>query len=929
MRIFYSILIFFLYTYSSLAQTSAVKGVLNDSLSHPMPSATVLLLNPDDSSLVNFSTSNVTGNFVFKNVRPGKHLLRISYVGYNSYFRLIETFPASQETDLGIIKLEAGSTRLNELTITAGKAPVTVKHDTIEFNAPSFKTQPNANVEDLLKKMPGFDVKPDGKVIAQGEEVKKITVEGKPFFGNDPTLATRNLPADAINKVQLYNRKSDQSLFTGIDDGQRKKAINLELKEDRKNGFFGTAMGGAGTEERYKGKTNINRFTKRSQLSLLGMAGNTNEQGFSMDDYMNFTGGMQNISGGGAMVMQFSIEDGNMNGVPIDMGKNTANGIMTSYAGGVNTNNMIGKNTEVNASYFGNYLNHDHKKTTDRENFFPTGNSLFLQKDTTDNHNSNHRLNLVVDQKIDSFNTFKLTTGFSINKTDVHEKVDGSNFIGDIKQNESKRTLSASGENMNLQPELLFRHNFRKKGRTFSADIRLGFNEEDNKGKLDAVNNFYVDSTWSQIQDQRNLKSNAYQNYDATLSYTDRIGKGKYIEARYHYGLNRSNVEQDVYDIVNESESLNTKLSSKYRSDYSYSNYGLNFRYVKRSYNILVGGSLQQTGLNGNLELQGINIRRNYTSILPVARFNYDFTTSRHLNIEYTTRVEEPTLQQLQPVVNNTDPLNIYSGNPSLNPAYNHNWRINYNSFSPTSFFSFFGLAEVNYKTNAITNSQNIDEKSVRTIMPVNVRNNLSGWTNLDVGIPVKKLSGRFNIGSTIREDRGISMINGAENTIKTGSIAGNLSYNFDYKDFLQLFVRAEIISNYSKYQFNQPDQKFLNNTFSAGSTYKFLKRFLINANFDYLIFNNQSSGYRQNIPLLDLYASVFLFRYTRGELRFSVSNLLDKSIGIIQSATQNYIETNTTNALGRYFMISFTYALNRPLVPEGGMHGNFIKIIR
>ncbi|HEY3429763.1 MAG TPA: TonB-dependent receptor, partial [Cyclobacteriaceae bacterium] len=328
------------------AQKSSIKGQVVDSLSNAMPSATVMLLNAKDSSLVNFGLSDAKGFFEIKNINKGSYDLKISFLGYAPFTKRIDAAGDSPVVEAGQLKLQPQAKQLDEMVIMGEKVPVRIKGDTIEFNAGSFKTKANANVEDLLKKLPGVEVDPDGTVRAQGEEVRRVLVDGKEFFGRDPKLATRNLPADAIEKVQVFDKKSDQAEFTGIDDGQREKTVNLELKEDKRNGMFGNATAGAGTEGRYQLKGNLNRFRKDQQLSFLGMANNINEQGFSMGEFMNFTGGSQQMMSGGGGAMRLTFDANNTNGVPMNFG-GRQNGIMTNYAGGINFNKDLSKKTQL------------------------------------------------------------------------------------------------------------------------------------------------------------------------------------------------------------------------------------------------------------------------------------------------------------------------------------------------------------------------------------------------------------------------------------------------------------------------------------------------------------------------------------------------------------------------------------------------------
>ncbi len=903
------------------AQKFSIKGQLLDSMSAPLPSATVLLLNPKDSSLVNFGVGNAQGNFEIKNVNKGEHLFKVTYLGFRSLTKKITTPEIGTVVDLGKIIMEPVSNELSAIEIEADKAPVTVKKDTIEFNAGSFKTKQNAVVEDLLKKLPGVEVDNDGNITAQGEQVRRVTVDGKNFFGTDPKLATKNLPADAIKKVQVFDKKSDQTAFSGIEDGQREKTINLELKDDKKNGTFGSLMAGGGTDDRFQSRLSLNRFSKGRQLSFLGMANNVNEQGFSMDDYMNFTGGSQQMMGGGGRVsMSFSAD--NANGVPLNFG-NRANGIMTNYAGGVNFNNQFNKKTELNGSYFYNYLDHDRDQTTLRENAFENGKFTTNSNSRQENSNANNRLNMTLDHKLDSMNSLKLTTSGSYNQTDS-EVISSSETLtpNNELQNESQRLSLSSGANAALNSSLLWRHKFGKKGRTFSSNLQLNVSQNDCEAFLDATNTFYGISPREEVLKQKSEQKTDNLTYGATLSYTEPLGGRKYLEANYSYRKNSNDVSRLVYDVAADAPILNTDLSNQYTSDYQYHRTGLNFRVNKVKYNFMLGGSVQSTSLHGGLITADTTIDRSYQNILPAVRFNYDFSNSKHLSFDYETSMQEPGIQELQPVIDNSDPLNIYVGNPSLRPAYSQSWRLNFNTFNPMNFMSFFAFLDVDHTTNAITNARSIDSEFVATMTPVNVSNNMSVVSSANLSFPINKIKSRFTLGGNFRNQKSINLLNEVSSTINQQSAGATFRYSYRYKEIFDVALSARLDRQLTNYQFEQPDQLFLNNNYTTEANLTIKKNYQLSSNFELLQYDNPSRNFSQTIPLLNLSISRYVLKNNVGEIKFAANNLLDKALGINQTASINYFERQTTNSLGRYFMLSFTYALNKQLNPMGMRRG-------
>ncbi len=909
------------------AQKFTAKGQLADTLGSPLPSATVMLLNASDSSLVNFSVTDVNGYFTLKNISKGDYLFKVSFMGFRTHTQKITTPEVAGIIDLGTIKMEAALKELDAIEIAAERAPVTVKRDTIEFNAGSFKTKQNAVVEDLLKKLPGVEVDNDGNITAQGEQVRKVTVDGKNFFGSDPKLATKNLPADAVDKVQVYDKKSDQAVFSGIDDGQREKTINLELKEEKRHGAFGTLMGGAGSNERFQARTSLNKFSKSRQLSLLAMGNNVNEQGFSVDDYMNFTGGSTQMMGGGRVRLELNAD--NSSGVPLNFG-NRANGIMTNYAGGVNINNEFNNKTEVNGSYFYNYLDHDKDQTTFRENFLPNGSYTFNQNSKQQNSNSNHRLNATIDHKLDSMNSLKFTTSVTLNDTDTQLRSFSETVMPDnTGANESQRLSLASGTTTSANGTLLWRHKFSKKGRTFSANLQYALSDADRDGYLEATNRYFSPDNESTIV-QNSSQQSISNTYSGTLSYTEPLGKRKYLEANYSYRQNLNDLDKKTYDVSNGEEVLNDNLSNEYNSNYQYHRAGLNFRIVKPKYNLVAGASVQNTSLKGEILDLDADIDRTFENVLPSVRFNYDFTDTKHFRFDYETSVQEPGIQQLQPVVDNSDPLNIYMGNPDLRPAYQQSWRFNFMTFDPVSFINFFTFVDVDHVTNAVVNSQSVDENLVRVTTPVNVDHSTSVNSSANFGFPISKLGSRFNFGVNYRGEKSLSLLNDIDNEITQNTYGGTIRYTYRYKEIFDMSLSADVDKQSTRYEFDQPDQEYLNETYNAEANLTFLKNYQFSGGLEYLIYNSKSTDFHQEIPLVNLSVSRYLLKNRTGELKFSVNNLLDKALGVNQTASVNYIERQTTNSLGRYFMLSFIYSLNKQLNPMGMRPGRGgIRIMR
>lgn len=911
--------------YTAQAQKFSIKGQVTDTLSSALPSTTVMLLNSKDSTLVNFGVSDLKGFFEIRNVNKGDYLLKVTFVGYASHLQRIVTPAEATAIDVGKIKMAPQTKELDAVVIQGEKNPVTVKKDTIEFNAGSFKTKTNANVEDLLKTMPGIEVETDGTVRAQGEQVQRVTVDGREFFGRDPKLATRNLPADAVEKVQVFDRKSDNAQFTGIDDGQREKTINLELKEDKRNGAFGNLMAGYGTDDRFQATGSVNKFSKGQQLSFLGMGNNINEQGFSIGDFMNFSGGAQSMMGGGGggtrTITIGGSSGGSSGGGPAINFGGRQSGIMTNYAGGINFNKDLNKDTKLTSSYFYNHLDRNVSSSLNRVNTLPNlGTYNFSQDSRQLSNNDNHRGTLMIDHNIDSANTLRATANASYTESEsnTYSKSETMTIGNTEVQNESERSSYNAQTAKNINASLLWRHRFAKKGRSLSTNLSFGFSDTESEGSQNSTNIFTQLGTEQNI-DQTNTQETQNQNIGGSVSYTEPLGGRKYLEANYNFSTNRNEVDRQVFDWESGNAEFNDGLSNKYTSNYIYNRPGMNFRMNREKYSVTLGASYQMTSLTGDLLLRNVTIDQKFENLLPVARFNYDFSSFKHLRLDYETSMQEPTIQQLQPIVDNSDPLNISVGNPDLKPAYTHRISTNFTAFNPAKFVNFFAFINASYMKNAIVYSQAVNDSLVRTTKPVNVRSAQSLSANMNAGFPIKKLNSRFNVGPTATLSESITVLNEQENLVTNRTLGGSVRYNYTYKEYVIFDLSANFSKQLTRYDFNTPDQDYFNQTYRSELNLNFLKKYAFNTSFDYLIYTSTTTDFRQTIPFWNMSVSRFVLKNNAGEIKFGVNNLLDQSNSVTQSTGENYVQQQVMNNLGRYYMLSFTYALNKHLNPMGG----------
>lgn len=914
---------------TAFAQKITIKGALRDTADRPLEGATVMLLDGKDTSLVSFARSQSTGVFEFKNIASAPYFLKATFMGLQPLNQLIT--PTSGEVlDLGPIRMAPVPKDLKEVVIKGERDPVTIKQDTIEYNAGSFKVQPNAMVEDLLKRLPGVEVDRDGTVKAQGQQVRRVTIDGKEFFGRDPKIATKNLPADAVDKVQVFDRKSDQAQFTGIDDGQREKTINLALKEEKKKGVFGNATAGIGPDSRYSLKANFNRFTKTRQMSFLGMANNINQQGFSIDDYMNFTGNAQRMMSGGGIRLQFNSEEDAA--IPLNFGGRN-NGFVTSGGAGLNYNDQLTKKTELQSNYFYNQLDQLIERETNRESFLPSGSFKTKQNTAQNTRNATHRANWTIDHKIDSLNSLKWTNNLSYaqNNSNTGSSSSSTNASSRL-ENEGTRLSTAQGNNWRVNSELLWRHKFGKRGRTLSTNLTLGLEQSDRDGTLRAVNSFYNLAGQKNRIDtlrQTNTQANDRQSYGLTASYTEPLGKRRYLELNYAVNFSQNDVNRRVFDVNGEGQSprFNTLLSNQFRNDFIYQRGGFNLRFNDKMYNFSLGTSVQRSALEGDLVLQNTHIARTFTNLLPNMRFQYNFAANRNLNFTYDTDVQAPSILQLSPIVDNTDPLNISTGNPNLRPEYNHRASLNFFNFNQLSFSNFFAFVNLNYTTNRIANAQQIDANLVRTYRPVNVKDDYTLISNISKGFRIKAIGTRVNFSTNLLVNRGITPINDVDNRTRRLESRNTLRLEYRFKEIIDLSTSAAITYNQTKYSLNTSlNQSFVNQNYDVEGNVKLSKTLNVSSTLDYSIYNFAGSSFNQKVPIWNASVSKFFLKNNKGELKFSVVDMLNRNVGINRIAQVNFVQDERIRSLGRYFLLSFTYSLKSFM---GGGPTPGMKIIR
>ncbi len=930
----------FLFFYSNIfSQKNSITGAVSDSTGIRLPAATLALMEAKDSVLSSFGMSDNEGQFELKRVAAGEYLLQVTYVGYATYWQPLTVAPDAGKIDLGRLVLTPANSILDEVEVTAEHVPLRMRNDTLEYNAAAFKTQPGSVVEDLLKKLPGIEVERDGTIKAQGETVQNVFVDGKEFFGDDPKIATKNLPADAVDKVQVYDKKSDMAEFTGIEDGRDSKSINLQLKEDKKNGYFGNVEAGGGAMEsregevsydRYAGKFNINRFSGKSQLSAIGLLNNTNQQGFSFNEYIRFMGGLSNFlsgSGGGGGRMQMSFDPSQM-GIPME-GSGLDQGFTTTSAVGLNFNHDFNKKTELNASYFYSNIENDLDRLATKESLLDADNFTSEETERRLSKNQNHRLNTTLRHKIDSFQNIIIRANVGFNEAGLNSLGNTQTFGGmGVLQNENLRDYNASSDNFSLSSNFTYRRRFRQKGRAFFANASWGMEVEDRTGFLKSKNSYFEDGgvVDEEITDQEQLFSDDAKNYSLTLSYTEPLGKtsnkkGQYLEFRASRQNFKNKTNKEFYDLGTGGETLNPELSNRYDRGYLYDRGGLNLMVNRKKYNLTLGAEIQNSRLTGDLLNEGTVVEKNFVRLLPSLFMNYDFSTGRNLNFEYQTSVREPSLEQLQPLVDNSDPLNIYTGNPDLRPEYMHQLRSSFMLFDQFTFTSLFANVSASYTNDRITNASTTDSLFRQNIRPVNVDNDLNLRGGFQFRTPLRFMGANVRLSYSGFWNRGIQFVNDIENGVERQRHSVNLSFDNRKKEVVDFTIGGRVSYNKSAYSENGSlDQNYVDRRFYADLIILPSDKWEFSTSLDYTFYSEATFGEKRAIPIWKASLTRYVLKNRRGRISLAAFDILNKNIGINRTNQLNYFQEERIRSLGRHVMLTFAYSISGFKKDSGGI---------
>lgn len=886
--------------------TGSISGkVINAKDKKPVDFATIAVKSLKDSSVVASGQTNPDGSFSFKSIAPGKYRIYSAFLGLKTATKDIEVAKAA--VNAGEIAMSDDGVDLKTVNVTA-TIPIVVKKDTVEFDAKSIKVRENAVVEDLLQKVPGIEVAKDGSIKAQGETVTKVKVDGKEFFGNDPLLATKNLPADMVDKIQVIDELSEQAQFTGIDDGTRNKILNITTKNGMKHGYFGNSTVGYGSNDRYDASLNVNKFDDDRQISFIGQFNNVNKQNFGQG------GGVGNGFGGGGGRGGFGGGGGGNSG-------GGGGGITTTNAAGLNFADTYKDGTQFQASYFFNKSTADIIQDSHIQNLFGGSTTDVTQNLNNTTDRTNHRFNFMVDTKIDPSLSIKIQPNLAYTETDGNNFNSYTRILSDGSTiGEQRNTTTAATPT--ISNNLLVRKSFKRRGRTLSLNVNTSINDNDGTNqnyRLDHIteNGVKRDSLTNQLN---NTNSHAISNTTRVV-YTEPLNKTLSVEFNYQNGYSNSDSQRDVFNynpLTLQFDLVDNAFSNIYNNRTLTNAAGFSFTTTEKKYNWNIGVAAQQTNrVNTNLTT-GLKRTQNFINITPSAQFRYNFSNRKRLFINYRGSTTQPSIDQIQPIPDNTNSQTRYVGNPDLKPSFNNQLRINFNNFNIESGRFFFAGLNLTQTFNSIGNTVVPIGGGLQQVSYINVNGVYAGNANATWSLPLmpeRKLT--LNISGNGSYSRNVNFIapNASTQLVKnvtnsyTISNGYKLVTNVDKFDLTGGITGSYTNSTFSAQQSANTQYYTINPSFNV--SYVFPANIRLAMDIDY--FRNFGGGdlYNQEYTILNPYISRQFFK-NRATFKFSVNDALNQNTGISRTTSGTSITDLNYNVLKRYYMFSFTYSLTR-----------------
>jgi hypothetical protein len=901
------------------AQQNTIKGIVTDTLNkQKLSNAVISVLRSKDSVLYKFTRTNDNGKFELKNLSSGKYILLISFPTYADYTDQI-LLDSNKLLDLGNLPLITKAHLLQEVVVRQTIGSIKLKGDTTEYKADSFHVQANASVEDLLKKLPGIQVDKNGQITAQGEKVQKILVDGEEFFGDDPTLVTQNIRADMVDKVQVFDKKSDQATFTGIDDGQKTKTLNLKLKNDKKKGYFGKINAGAGTDGYHDNQAMINAFRKKQKIAAYGIVSNTGKTGLNWQDQNSY-----GDNGSGSMIV---MDDGVMFSTNADDitgwgGNYNGQGKPLVQTGGLHYNNKWNDDKQtINANYKALQLQVDGNSTANTEYILPDTLYYNNQKQNFNNKILRNKLSGNYEIQFDSSSSLKIVTDGTLEhkntlNTYSTEALSKNNDI----VNTGTRSITADGNNNSVNTDILWRKKMKKKGRTLSVDFKENYSLKTSGGYLLSQNNFYTGGSTpslTQITDQYKTSNAKTLAFDTKLIYTEPLSPKSSIVANYELLINNSLSNRTSFNKSAISGNYDM-IDSVYSNDYTFNiltqKSGLAYSFINKKIRFNIGNNIGFTNFVQQDNRTSISTNRNFTNWFPQSNISYSFTNQRRLNVSYNGNTSQPSLQQIQPVKTNDDPLNVTVGNPSLKPSFSNNINLNFYDSKPlTNAYTYLG---VNYRftENAFSTNDYVDSIGRRVSQTININGNYSLSGYLGYYFKFKKPELNLGLNGDVNKTHNANVINGINNLTNSENYTISIYLGKEKPKIYDNSIRANATYTTSSSSVQQTAAIHYW-TYDIRPDLDFFFPFKIQLHTDCdFIFRQKTSTFNNNnnTILWNAWIGKKLLKNDALLIKASGNDLLNQNIGFNRSVNTSFISQNTYTTIQRFFLLSVIWNFNK-----------------
>jgi hypothetical protein len=910
----------------SFSQSKSFKifgTLLSEDDKTPLESATIYLERVKDSSLITYTISDKNGKFEIENETYDDKLnLFVDYVGYETYFKQISI--TEDPIDLKTIELKI-SNALDEVVIKS-RSPITIKKDTLEFNVASFKTKKDANVEDLLKKLPGVEVDEAGKITINGKDVSKILVNGKPFFGDDPTITTRNLTKDIIEKVQITDTKSKSQAFTGEEGDKENKTINLTIKEENNKGVFGRLAAGGGTDERYEYAGMVNLFDNDRRISVLAGGNNINSPGFSFGEIQKMFGNANSmsISSNGS----FAIDGRSFGG---------GQGITTSQSVGANYADVISDQLEVNADYFFSGSDSENETITQRENILPDSRFFSDSRSKSLSDGQNHSANLGFDVEIDStflinvspsFRWSKSNTAFSENEETRNEDNDPTNqsTLESFVENEAKSFVN----------EINATKRFGDKGAFVRFEMNTDYNTTQSDDFLTSETNFFNATDDDIIRDQFTDSETKFTGLRLSSTYRLPL-KAKELFLDFQFSFRddkrtnlRSTFDRDTNTNAYDDFNLDLSTDFEYLNQESTPSLKLTYRKDKWSTSFTTR-YVFRTLENKDFLRPELSLKRNFEALELRTNFNYRFSEKASIYSGYSLNNSPPSLTQLQPFQNVSNPLNTITGNPNLEPTNNHRIYAGYNAFDFQKKTGVYSYLSANFQNNQVVSRTIVDPETLkRTTTYANVNGNYNVYGNINFSKTFKADSLRtikYDVGFSTSLNRNINFNNEVKYKSNVTSLTPSAGLRFTWKEVLEFRPRYRLTFTKNTYDIETFENvDFLRHDLDLNLTSYLPKHFEWTNSIDFSYNPNVAPGFQRSAWFWNS-TLAYSFMNDNAILTLKVYDLLNQNTNVRRRATENYIQDSQSTVLQQFFMLSFSWKFNS-LGSKGNTDSNSFFIL-